>query len=152
MFPGPFMFVFLFANLFLLCPSFYTEEEGRFREFIVKVLACLLGGSSFWGGARGALEGETRGLRPCPGSATSTESVLSVPSFSLLYMEVLSWPQGSEAGRERLRRPQSTVVQNPGLESRHGCESLLCCLAVRLQASDITSWSLNFLIWKMGQP
>lgn len=136
----------------------WTGEKGRFCRLIVmeSAWACLswvgvplgLGGL----GGLGTLGGEAGDHRPRPDSATSTEGLLSVPWFPVLCTELLSWPQASEGGREHSRRPNRTRVKDLGLQSGHGCESFLCqghsSLAVRLQASDTASLSLNIPICK----
>ena len=61
------------------------------------------------GGVGGVLEEEARGLRPFPVLVTNRERLFSVLWFPLRHIEVLSWPQGSEGGREHLSRLNSEV-------------------------------------------
>lgn len=61
------------------------------------------------GGVGGVLKEEAGGLRPFPALVTNRERFFSVLWFPLRHMEVLSWPQGSEGGREHLSRPSAEV-------------------------------------------
>lgn len=117
-FPGPFMCFFFLRKPAPFSPFFL--DRGR-RQILkthclgggpgLSAWCASLGEGSSWGGWRG---GSPRRGNQKPQAFPwlgyqQRERFFSVPWFPLWHMELLSWPQGSEGGREHLKRPKAQV-------------------------------------------